>query len=125
MFEWVPIASYTYTREALVYGIQVGTQFYLLSQEIRLRISINVVNKNTERLPPQNKTSSIVETLARPAPITPKKMKVNDKSRTFRLKVRIFGNSNNAMGWISENVLHKVIPVVGIHYHKGIDSNGA
>ena len=60
----VSIASYTYTREALVYEIQVWTQFYLLSQEIRLRISINVVNKNTERVPPHNKTSSIVETLA-------------------------------------------------------------
>ena len=60
----VPMYMYLSIRGPLEYGIQVWTQFYLLSQEIRLRISINVVNKNTERVPPQNKTSSIVETLA-------------------------------------------------------------
>jgi hypothetical protein len=54
--------SYRTTRGALVYGIRVEPQSYLLSQETRLRISINVVNKSkNEKTEHHKKFSPMIE----------------------------------------------------------------
>ena len=79
----VPSMSYRTTRGTLVYGIQVWTQFYLLSQEMRLRISMKIVSKNTTR--DNNKTQIEIPPL--PMPIPPIQISINEKSRHFRLKL--------------------------------------